>query len=288
MNGSHIQFLESNSQYIRFPMADFLSVQKELESHHIDLVLQSPHIYVDCENYQDIRKYRSDFEEHEISVDCVTPLPYRYSIGFHPESVIGQRSRQYYANCIRAAHLCGSQYLCITAANACFDVPKKELMEYCLENLKFLTRIAGEENVTLLLGTVMGMDSPCNASTPVVLTLEETAELVEQIGSPYLAAYADTQVISIRGELLSDWFQRLGRKVRLIRFTDGNYNGYRVWGSGVLPAEKFAEEIKQAGFDGLISFQIPGERYCENPKDAQKQNRFRALQAWKEVLACRQ
>ena len=264
MNDSHMRFLESNSQYIRYSMTDFLKVQKELESHHIDLVLQSPHIYVDCEEYGQIRKYQKDFERYQICVDCVTPLPYRYSIGFHPNSLIGQRSRQYYANCIRAAHLCGSQYLCITAANACFDEPKQKLMEYCIENLNDLVKVAEEENVILLLGTVMGMDSPCNASTPIVLTVDEVAEIIEQIGSSYLAAYADTQVLSIRGESLTDWFDRLGEKVRLVRFTDGNYNG----------------------FNGLISFQIPGEHYCENPKDAQKQNHFRALSAWREVMDC--
>lgn len=186
MNDSHMRFLESNSQYIRYSMTDFLKVQKELESHHIDLVLQSPHIYVDCEEYGQIRKYQKDFERYQICVDCVTPLPYRYSIGFHPNSLIGQRSRQYYANCIRAAHLCGSQYLCITAANACFDEPKQKLMEYCIENLNDLVKVAEEENVILLLGTVMGMDSPCNASTPIVLTVDEVAEIIEQIGSSYL------------------------------------------------------------------------------------------------------
>ena len=117
-------------------------------------------------------------------------------------------------------------------------------------------------------------------------TVDEVAEIIEQIGSSYLAAYADTQVLSIRGESLTDWFDRLGEKVRLVRFTDGNYNGYRIWGKGVLPAEKLAEEIYRTGFNGLISFQIPGERYCENPKDAQKQNHFRALSAWREVMDC--
>lgn len=91
MNDSHMRFLESNSQYIRYSMTDFLKVQKELESHHIDLVLQSPHIYVDCEEYGQIRKYQKDFERYQICVDCVTPLPYRYSIGFHPNSLIGDR-----------------------------------------------------------------------------------------------------------------------------------------------------------------------------------------------------
>ena len=52
-----------------------------------------------------------------------------------------------------------------------------------------------------LLGTVMGMDSPCNASTPIVLTVDEVAEIIEQIGSSYLVAYVDTQVLSIRENL---------------------------------------------------------------------------------------
>lgn len=46
-------------------------------------------------------------------------------------------------------------YLCITAANACFDEPKAEMMEYCIENLNALVKVAEEENVILLLGTVM-------------------------------------------------------------------------------------------------------------------------------------
>ena len=54
-----------------------------------------------------------------------------------------------------------------------FDEPKQKLMEYCIENLNALVKVAEEENVILLLGTVMGMDSPCNASTPIVLTVNE-------------------------------------------------------------------------------------------------------------------
>jgi len=87
-----------------------------------------------------------------------------------------------------------------------------------------------------------------------------------------LKAYLDTEVISLCGETIKEWFDTLGEDIRMVRFVDGNYNGYRVWGTGCLPCGKYLKELTTCGYEGALSLNIPGERYVEEPEKAMMEN----------------
>lgn len=266
------RLLGNNAQYIRFPFDDFLQDQKRMGMESADLTLQSPHIYIDSEEYEPLGPIKEKLRGAGLSVRCVTPMPYRYSICAEAGTMQREKTLAYYQQCILAAEELQAESLCITASGACYDLDRALLMLNAVQMLKELAEFAGKHGVLLLLGSVLGEESPCNASTPVLVSLEEIASLLQTVDSENLKAYLDTAVISLRGETISQWFETLGDKIRLVRFTDGNYNGYRVWGEGCLPCGKFIRELLYTGFAGDLSLQIPGERYTSAPAAAQEQN----------------
>ncbi len=277
--------LGSNAQFVRKPLDAFLQNQKRLGLQHVDLVMQSPHIYIDSEEYQDLDLIKEKLCEAALSVRCVTPQPYRYSICADVGTMQYEKTLGYYQQCILAAEELQAEYLCITASGACYDVDADRLRSNAVDLLRKLADFAKSHQVVLLAGTVLGDESPCNASTPVLISLEEIEQVILATGSDNLKAYLDTEVISLRGETISQWFEALGNEIRLIRLTDGNYHGYRVWGEGCLPCKKYLRGILQSGFDGDVSLQIPGERYVEAPETAQEKNVHYVRKILKEVSA---
>ena len=47
----------------------------------------------------------------------------------------------------------------------------------------------------------------------------------------------------------------------LVRLCDGNYHGWRAWGEGVLPMQRYLHALDAMGYRGDISLRLPGERY---------------------------
>lgn len=259
--------LGSNSQFFKLPFPDFVEAERKNEISAIDLVLMAPHIYVDSVEWIDVVGVAPLLKEHGIKVSHVTPLPYRYSICSEAGSYQNDRTLEYYKQCMQLAASFGAKTMGITASGADYDQAKDCLMENAATTLRKLMVWAEEYGITLLLGCVLGEESPYNASTPVLVTLAEVKDMLKRVNSPYLKAYLDVEPASLKGESITHWFAELGQDIGLVRFTDGNYNGYRIWGMGCLPCERFLLELKQAGYTGPISTQIPGERYSGAPQE---------------------
>ena len=117
----------------------------------------------------------------------------------------------------------------------------------------------------LLLAPVMGPETPPIAESPVLGRLEELSELLRRVDSPALGVCLDTNVMSTWGDSIPRWFERLGEHTGLVRLCDGNYHGWRAWGEGVLPMERYRAELEAAGYAGPVSLLLPGERYAGRP-----------------------
>lgn len=263
------ELLGNNAQFVKFPFEDFIKGQIKNSISAVDLTLMTPHIYIDSEECIDFMGISSILKNAGIDIHTVTPMPYRYSICSSENSIQNIKTVEYYKQCILFAESVGANYVIITASGANYDVPSEQLMENGKKTLVKIASIAEEHGRTLLLGSVLGEESPYNATTPVMVTLGQVAEVIHDVNSPALKSYIDVEAISLVGETITEWFKKLGDDIKLIRFTDGNYNGYRIWGKGCLPCEKLYREICKNGYTGPLSLQIPGERYSDYPLEAE-------------------
>lgn len=279
--GSNL-LLGNNAQFIRKPFADFIKTASDNDIKAAELTLQTPHFYVDSEKYHSIDEQKKLLKEAEIKVVALQPLPYRYSICANEGTIQYEKTLGYYKQCILMAKELNARFVCITGSGADYDKEKTDLLGNAKRTLRMLTGFAEEQDVVLLLGSVFGDECPNNASTPVLTSLGEIAEVIEEVNSKNLGAYLDTEVISVCGETIDQWFSLLHEKIALVRFTDGNYNGYRIWGEGCLPCAKYLDCLRRNGYAGALSLTISGERYISAPEKAFAKN-IKALQNSMEV-----
>ncbi|MGN1414708.1 MAG: sugar phosphate isomerase/epimerase family protein [Anaerovoracaceae bacterium] len=264
--------LGNNAQFIRHPFSEFTKAAAENGLDAVELTLQTPHFYADSETYHDLSSAKRNLQETGLKVCSTVPLPYRYSICADEGTIQREKTLGYYRQCILLTEELGASYLSITGSGANYDYDPKRLMKNGAKTLEALADFAGKHGVTLLLGSVLGKECMVNASTPVLVSLEEIREMTETVSSKYLKVYLDTEVISLRGETISGWFDTFGEDIRLVRFTDGNYNGYRIWGRGCLPCRKYLHQLCESGYAGPLALTVPGERYIDDPVSAMKEN----------------
>ena len=94
---------------------------------------------------------------------------------------------------------------------------------------------------------------------------------------PELAAALDTVPVSLAGESIPQWFDKLGQRIRFVRFQDGRGCYGRIWGQGVFPSQDYAHQLLHSGYTGLVSINGLSTRYQEDPAAADRRNRATVL-----------
>ena len=256
--------LGSNGQYVRMPLAAFLGEMESLGLTALDFIPQAPHFWLSHAEYEDPAPLLEKLAGAGLRAAVLTPPAYRYSITA-PAGKQREATVAYFRNSIALARALGAGRVVLGAAGACWDLPRPALLQNAAEVLEALCPAAEEAGVTLLLSPVMGPDAPLIAESPVLGRAEELSDLLHRVGSPNLGVCLDTNVMAAWGDSIPRWFDLLGEKTGLVRLCDGNYHGWRAWGEGCLPMDRFAEELEAAGYAGELSLYLPGERYGEDP-----------------------
>lgn len=264
----------SNSLYMRYPFMDCLNAQRKLGINLLDFAVSTPHIWCDHKKYEPLKDTKNKLREFGITVSTVSPSSYKYSICAGYRTIQRDATIGYFENVISIAKELGANSVSITSSGGCFDIDKKKLWENSKEILKYLCTYAENEGIELILAPLSDKVSP------ILNSLLEIERMIKGVNSNNLRALLDTNTISVKGESISDWFKTLGDRIALVRFTDGNYNGYRVWGEGCLSCGRYLEELYKVGYDGILSLRLSGERYIENPFNADERNVVALRQAF--------
>lgn len=259
------RLLGSNNQYSHYPLGVFTSAMKELRLSRLDFVPRPPHFWCGHTGYEDPSQLKTVFCGAGLQVEVLTPPPYRYSITASP-GIQRQATLSYYKNCLSLARQLGASRMVLGAAGACWDTRGSVLWRNAKDMLSSLCEEAERENVTLLLGAVMGSETPLIAESPLLTEVDEILRMLEEIRHPRLRAMLDTNVMSSLGETIPQWLDALGTHLYLVRLVDGNYHGWCAWGDGCLPMARYLKQLEKAGYAGDISLLLPGERYVENPR----------------------
>lgn len=258
------RLLASNGPYSRRPNRDWTRALASLGFTRLDLIPQTPHLWCGHTGYLPWDGLGELLDREGLSPAVLTPPPYRYSITAPPGD---QRTATlaYYRVCISLAASLGCGQVVLGAENACWDLPRPELLRNAAELLALLAQDAQSAGVTLLLVPAVGDSAPLIAQAPVLGCAEELAQLLREVDSPALGVCLDTNVMAINGGTLSGWFELLGAHTGLVRLCDGCYHGWRAWGDGCLPVDRWLMELERLGYRGDISLHLPGEGYMEDP-----------------------
>lgn len=273
-----MRLLGSNGQYSRYRLAYFLETMRRLGIERLDFVPQVPHFFCGYEDHADPRGLKASLRDAGLRATVLTPPGYRCSVTA-PAGEQREATRSYYKSCIRLAAELGCERMVLSAGGACWDISEQELTDNAAAMLADLCQTAETEGVRLLLAPVMGRDTPLIAEAPVLNTAAELEDMLARVSSPALGVCLDTNVMSAAGDTIPDYLTRFPGRIGLVRLCDGNRHGWRAWGDGVLPMERYRQQLREGGYDGDFSLYLPGERYIETPDYPDKT----AVRRWKEA-----
>lgn len=258
------RILGSNGQYTRYPLSCFLEKVRQMNLTRLDFVPCTPHFFCGYRMHEDGAALRVQLDQAGVQASVLTPPAYRCSITA-PDGAQREATRAYYKSCVELAAELGCDKLVLSAEGACWDIAPALLKQNAREMLCYLQPIAAASGIQLLLAPAMGAQTPLIAQAPVLNTARCLSELLSDANLRQVAVCLDTNVMSAVGDTVQEWFDRLGDKIALVRLCDGTYHGWCAVGEGVLPMERYMQEIEAAGYLGDYSLYLPGERYIERP-----------------------
>lgn len=261
------RILGSNTQYLRYPLEFFLAEMERMELRRLDFTPKVPHFFCSGGACTPVDNLRAALERHHLQVRAVTPPPYRYAISA-PEGEQQAHTKRYYETCIELTARLGCKAMVLDSAGACWDLPVDVLLDNTQRMLRILCEEAERQDVRILLAPVMGSATPLMAEAPILNTAQDLQQMLQRVDHDNLGVCLDTNVMSTCGGTIDDWFTRLGDRTELIRLCDGNSHGWRAWGEGVLPMDKYLRQVHDAGYRGDISLYLGGERYVQKPSQA--------------------
>ena len=71
------------------------------------------------------------------------------------------------------------------------------------------------------------------------------------VDSPALGVCLDTNVMSANGDTVADWLSLFPGRIGLVRLCDGNWHGWRAWGDGVLPVDRYLCQLTEGGYQAI-------------------------------------
>jgi len=160
---------------------------------------------------------------------------------------------------IDAASILGSYVTIGLIRGTCAPNQKENSESLMVELLKPCVDYAGEKNVCLII-------EPINRyETSVINSAIEAANFIERMGNPdSLGILWDTFHANIEDGDFNECIKTMGKKLRYLHVADSN----RAFpGSGHFDFETLFEKLKEAGYNGYISFECFNRPSAEHVKN---------------------
>ena len=260
------QFAVMTNAYAHYPFSYFLSSMRKLGLNQIDFWCGAPHFYAAEATPSKVAGLRNEIMGSGMAVVSYTPemIPYPYDIAA-AEPKLRMRTRDYLCTHIEIANELQAPYMLIPAGKGLMDCQRETNMEAMCEMLGDLAGYAKTGRTQLVL------EHLTTNSSPLVNTSEDLAEVLRRVGAENLHCVLDLGQMSVFGETVSAFFDRLPDHIRVIHMMDGLPSAHLSFGDGILPLEKYYDEILDFGYQGKIVLEINDRRYLPDPHAALKQ-----------------
>ncbi|WP_223594867.1 sugar phosphate isomerase/epimerase family protein [Neobacillus bataviensis] len=257
------QITGMNFHYKHYPLEYFLDAMVRYEFKNIELWGASPHFYVEEMSIQDIRNVKKEIDRRDLSVVCFTPEQCVYPINLAAkEKRIRENSIQYFIKSAEAAKELEAPMLLVTPGWGYENEDRQEAWKRTRDSLEKLAGIAAELDLTLAFEPLTRMESN------LVNDAKSLKAMLDEVNSPNLKGMIDTIPMALTKEDFLDYHNLLNQDLVHIHFIDGKPEGHLAWGDGVLPLQKYIDQLSQIGYKGFLTLEYTSYQYVQNPDAA--------------------
>lgn len=260
---SRDQIAGMNFHYKHYPLEYFLDAMVRYGFKNIELWGASPHFYVDDMSIQDIRNVKKEINRRDLSVVCFTPEQCVYPINLAAKEVsIREKSIQYFIKSAEAAKELEAPMLLVTPGWGYENEDPGEAWKRTRDSLERLSKVAAELELTLAFEPLTRMESN------LVNDAKSLKAMLDEVNSPYLKGMIDTIPMALAKEDFHDYFSLLKDDLVHIHFIDGKPEGHLVWGDGVLPLQKYIDQLTEFDYKGYLTLEYTSYQYIQDPDGA--------------------
>lgn len=184
----------------------------------------------------------------------------------------------YYQRFADIAASIGCPRLLVVADHPGYFTPRREIWGYLVESMRSICAHAHGKNVQVVIEPLTPMESP------VVTTVDDCVELIEDVGDDCLYAMLDIVPPTIVKEPLSRYFDMLGERLTYIHIcnNDGVTDAHLRLEGGVLPMADVLNVFAHHGWQGYVTSELYTEGYSD--PELMVSNTARTLKAIRDEL----
>lgn len=255
-----------NCHYIKFPLETFFDSARRFGFDAVELFGAMPHFFLDDVDDALVRRVAAQCRARGLKLVSFCPAQGAYPVNIAiDEPQIRRRSLAMLTKGVRVAAALGCRTMLVSAGYGYQNQNKDISWGHSRESLAQLCEVAGQCGVTLMIEPL----TPATAN--LVNTSTDAARMIRQVGSPWLKSMMDIGVMNYMGETVQGYFDALGEDLAHIHFTDGP-GAHVALGDGSFPMAQYLGQIRQAGYRGVLSFEINDRRYLLHPDSALQKN----------------
>ena len=231
--------------------------------HGVDVWGDSPHLDVmaDRSDRKDLCKLVGDqgLEWTALSVNGGA-LARQYNFSYSKKWVRDQ-ALDYYKKCLDACAEMGIPRINLISGHMMADTTYEQAWAWNREAFEVLADCAAPLGVTACLHTLTPSESR------VIVTLDDTARMLEQLNRPNVKLMIDTADQNITDPNISDAVRKVGPHLDYVHFSDNEGHGlgltHGVPGRGSMNWKRFVTELRDCGYNGYLTAQL----YAADPID---------------------
>ncbi|NLF28158.1 MAG: TIM barrel protein [Clostridiales bacterium] len=261
--------------YHRFSMDYFLRSMEALGIRNIDLWTGTPQFCSLYNTTDEAEALGREFSRRGFRIVSTTPeiVGYPFNLA-SADAALRAFSLNYAKKAIRDAAAMGSPLMLISSGYGLFDEPAEEAFQRSAQSLREAAEAAAREGVALVLEHLTRL------TANLINSLDALDRMLRLVGHPALKAVIDVGQMSVFGETIPAYFERLGAgAIRHMHVMDGRPGAHLAFGDGILPVGQYIRQALEAGYGGYFAMELNDRCNMEDPHAAHERS-VNLLKTW--------
>jgi protein FrlC len=256
------QVTGSNFAYQHRTLAECFDDMAELGRQRVELWGIAPHLHVPWASDAEARGIRRLAAERGLSIVCLTPEQVMYPVNVaSPDTRLRAASVAMFRRAAELAAELGATRVFLTPGRGLEGEPAEQAWRRAVDAIGEIAGYAGGLGLDCVLEPLQRVESN------LVNTAADAARILEDIAAPNLGVALDTVAMSVAGDDVDAYFDRLGERVRHVHLIDGAPAGHLAWGDGELPLARILADLGRRGYAGPVTVELFGDgTYAFEPK----------------------
>lgn len=234
--------------YKNYPLEEALKRISKIGYEGVEFISLRPHAFptdLDKKDRQAIVRLMKSLD-----LELAAFANYSMTIGLNMASgneKIRASAIQYLKDCINLAYDLGSKITMLIPGTVMQGTPYKQAWSWTVEGLMECMSLAEDKDMIIALEPAFSL----------LNSTERTMEMIKEIGSKKGMVCLDTLLAYSLGESPTECVRKLGKAITHIHVWDGSLGAPVPPGKGHLNFELFIKALKEIGYDGYLSVELP-------------------------------